>query len=254
MRNGKDAAMSMGMIAVGAITAVGAVASASAQGRASRDASNAQVQAAQIGADGERYRFDELSKLMAPYHEQGPQALQQQQNLIGMNGGGAQQSAIDNLRNQPGFQSLVQSGENAILQNASATGGLRGGNTQAALAQFAPQMLSQAINDQYARLGGMVTLGQNSAAGVGNAGMQTGQNIAQLQQQAGAAQAGGLLAGGRAQAGMYNSMAQGLGTFAGMGGFNGFGGGASVAQTAPNSYSAGANYQLSNGTGQGLKL
>lgn len=80
-----------------------------------------------------------------------------------------------------------------MLQQASATGGLRGGNIQAALAQFRPQMLAQAIEEQYGRLGGMTALGQRSAAGVGGAGMESAGQIAGLLGQQGAARAGGTL-------------------------------------------------------------
>lgn len=144
-------------------------------------------------------------------------ALQSQQDLIGLNGAGAQQSAIDQLKTSPAFTSLLAQGENSILQNASATGGLRGGNTQAALAQFSPALLAQTINDQYARLGGLTQLGQNSAAMTGSAGMAAGSGISALLQQQGAAQAGNALAQGQATAGMWNSLAGGVGTFAGLG-------------------------------------
>lgn len=148
-----------------------------------------------------------------------PGALQGQQDLLGLNGFGAQQTSIDALKNSPMFTSLLAQGENSILQNASATGGLRGGNTQSALAQFSPALLAQTINDQYSRLGGITALGQNSAVGVGNAGMQTGGSIAALLQQQGAAQAGGALGQGAAIAGFGNNLAGGLGMYAGLQGF-----------------------------------
>jgi hypothetical protein len=62
-------------------------------------------------------------------------------------------------------------------QTPRATGGLRGGNVQAALGQFQPQLLAQLIDQQYSRLGGLTSIGQNAAAGVGNAGMSTGNSI-----------------------------------------------------------------------------
>lgn len=142
-----------------------------------------------------------------------------------MGGENAQQAAISAIQRSPQFTALQQQGENSILANASATGGLRGGNTQAALAQFSPQLLSQLIDQQYSRLGGLTSLGQNAAAGVGNAGMQTGSNIAQLMQQQGAALAGGALAQGRGQAGMWNALGSAVGAFGGMGGFGRMGGG-----------------------------
>jgi len=113
-------------------------------------------------------------------------------------------------------------GEEALLQRASATGGLRGGNIQAALAQFRPQMLQQEIERQYGRLGGLTALGQTtsqnlaqigqaSAAGTATAGLRTGADIANLMGQQGAAQAGAELAKGQAMAGLFNLPAQFLG-------------------------------------------
>jgi hypothetical protein len=54
-------------------------------------------------------------------------------------------------------------------------------------------MLQQALEQQYSRLGGLTSLGQQSAARVGTAGMETGVNVGNLLQQQGAAQAGGAL-------------------------------------------------------------
>jgi hypothetical protein len=139
-----------------------------------------------------------MQKLLAPYTQAGQPALQGMQNLIGLGGAEAQQQAIAGIEQSPLFQALTRQGEEAILQRASATGGLRGGNVQAALAQFRPQMLQQALEQQYSRLGGLTSLGQQSAARVGAAGMQTGVNVGNLLQQQGAAQAGGALGRGAA--------------------------------------------------------
>ena len=157
------------------------------------EASQAQQQAAQGGIDEQRRQFDAIQKLLQPYTEAGTGALAQQQALLGLGTPGAQQQAITALQGSPQFQALQQQGENAILQNASATGGLRGGNVQAALAQFRPALLSSLIEQQYGRLGGLTAIGQNAAAGVGNAGMSTGSNIATLLGRQGQAQAGGIL-------------------------------------------------------------
>jgi len=193
-----------------ASAAVGLIA-AEQQRKSASKASSAQQQAAQGGIDEQRRQFDELRRLLEPYTQAGLPALKQQQALLGLEGPEAQQAAISAIENQPGFQSMIQQGENAMLQNAAATGGLRGGNLQGAMAQFRPQMLAQAIQDQYSRLGGMTSLGQQSAAGVGSAGMQTGRGISDLFGQMGAARAGGILGQGKAQQQMIGSLAQGMG-------------------------------------------
>jgi hypothetical protein len=147
------------------------------------------------GIEEQRRQFDTLRELLQPYVEAGTPALEGMQALAGLGGAEAQRAAIGQLEASPLLQAQMEQGERALLQRASATGGLRGGNVQAALAQFRPQMLQQAIEQQYNRLGGLTTLGQQSAAGVGTQGTALGQNISNLLQQQGAAQAGARLAG-----------------------------------------------------------
>lgn len=139
-------------------------------------------------------------------------SLTAQQDLLGLNGADAQSRAIAGIENSPYFSGLVKQGENAILQNASATGGLRGGNTQGALAQFRPQMLAAAIADQYQRLGGITSLGQNAAAGVGNAGQNAANENSALLGQVGAAQAGGILGRAAGQVQGINGISSAFGT------------------------------------------
>lgn len=141
-----------------------------------------------------------------------------QQALLGLLGPEAQQQAIGGLEQSPQFQSLVQQGENALLQNASATGGLRGGNLQGALAQYRPQLLSQLIESQFSKLGGLTQIGQAAAAGQASAGLQTGANVGNLLQQQGQARAGGALAQGQA----IGQIAGSLGNFASMKGLGAF--------------------------------
>lgn len=147
-------------------------------------------------------------------------SLTQQQNLLGLNGNQAQSSAMQGIENSPYFQGLVKQGENSLLQNASATGGLRGGNTAAALAQFRPNMLAAAIDQQYQRLGGLTNIGQNAAAGVGNAGQAMANNNAGLLGQVGSAQAGSLLGQAAGQVQGINGISSAFGT--GLSGLSGY--------------------------------
>jgi hypothetical protein len=211
--------MTWGMVAVAGATLVAGVYSADQQSKAANKAAGAQQGAAQAGMDQQNQRFDAVQKLLAPYQQAGIPAIKAQGDLAGTNGPDAQAAAIAALQQSPAYTSQLQAGNNNILANASATGGLRGGNTEAALAQFSPSLLASTINDQYARLGGLTSIGQNAAAMTGNAGMQTGNNITNLLQQQGAAQAGGYLADGRAQAGYANAVSGAVGAYAGMGGF-----------------------------------
>jgi hypothetical protein len=190
-------------------------------GKAGRAAGDAQTAAAMAGIEEQRRQFDAIQQLLSPFVRGGTSAFGQQLDLMGINGADPQRAALEALQQSPQFTESLRLGESAILQNASATGGLRGGNTQGALMTFRPSLLASTINDQMTRLGGLAAVGQNAAAGVGNAGMQTGNAVSGLLQQAGAAQAGSILARGNAQAGAVNSLAGGLGMFAGLGGFAG---------------------------------
>ena len=189
----------------------GSVGSAAIQSSSARSAARSQAASADKGIAEQQRQFDRIQKLLEPYVGAGETALSQQMALGGMSGPEAQQAAIAAIEGGQEFETLTRSGEEAILQQASATGGVRGGNVQSSLAQFRPQVLSSLINQQYGRLGGLTTLGQNAAVGVGNAGMQTGQNISNLYGQQGAAAAGSALASGQA----WGNVLGGAGQYAG---------------------------------------
>ena len=199
--------MTWGLVAVAGATLVTGYMSAEAAG----DAAAAQSGSADAGIAEQRRQFNEIQKLLAPYVAVGQPALEQQQAFLGLKGPEAERAAIERIRGGETFQALARQGEEAILQRASATGGLRGGNVQAALAQFRPSLLSQLLEQQYSRLGGLTSLGQQSAAGVGTAGQAMGTNVTNLLGQQGAAQAAGAL--GQAQA--YGQTIGGLSNVAG---------------------------------------
>jgi len=175
---------------------VGGITGASQAADASSAAAATQAAASDAGIAESRRQFDAMVELMSPYVTSGTGALTAQQDLLGLGGPEAQQQAILGIEQSPLFTSMVQQGEEAMLQGASATGGLRGGNIQGALAQYRPQILSQLIEAQYGKLGGLSQMGQSAAAGQGAAGISTGSNIANLLAQQGAATAGGQLAQG----------------------------------------------------------
>lgn len=202
-------------LAVAAVGAYGAHESSRQQKRAAKKAGEAQAGAAAAGISEERRQFAQIQTLLKPYTTAGVGALEQQQAIAGILGPEAQREAISGIEESPIFGALARQGEEGILQSASATGGLRGGDVQGALAQFRPALLQQLIESQYGKLGGIAQLGQASAAGVGTAGLQTGQGIAGLLTQAGQAQAGSILGQGQAQANLIGGYTQAAGTLLG---------------------------------------
>lgn len=199
--------MAWALTAVAGATVVGGYFASESAADAADSAAQAQGDASAAQISESRRQFNAIQDLLTPYTQAGTGALTAQQNLLGLNGTDEQQKAIGAISGSPQMAALLQQGENAILQNASATGGLRGGNTQAALAQFRPQLLSQLIQQQYSNLGGITSIGQNAAAGVGNAGQNSSNQIINALGQQGAAQAGAALASGQANAQMWGGIA-----------------------------------------------
>ena len=205
---------------------IGYFTGATQQAEAAEKAAGVQSQMASEGITEQRRQFDALVDLMKPYVGAGAGAVGQQQALLGLGGAEAQQQAISQIEKSPFFQSMAQQGENAILQQASATGGLRGGNIQGALAQFRPGLLNQMVQQQFANLGGLTQIGQASAAGQAAQGMQSAGAVGNLLAQMGAAQAGGLMAKGGINRSVFSDAVQIGAMLLGAGGGAKIGGGA----------------------------
>lgn len=212
----------------GALLGAGAaVYSSNKASSAAKSAANTQAEAQGQAVDEQRRQFNKIQELLKPYItagkpdltqpyiQAGPGALQGMQSLAGLRGAAEQQKAIQGIEQGAQFQELAKQGEQGILQNASATGGLRGGNVQAALSQFRPALLNQLIESQYGKLAGLTSLGstsaenllrigQASAAGTAAAGQQSAQNIGNLMVGQGQAQAAGII--GSAQANAQGAM------------------------------------------------
>lgn len=178
------------------------------KGGGSGKALAAQVNAINQAIATQKEQFNFVKDLMAPYTEGGEQAFGSSLDLLGL-GEGSQQEAIDALTNQDYFKGLVNQGEQALLQNASATGGLRGGNTQAALAQFRPSMIANLVQQQLSNLGGITATGMQAGGTVAGASQNYGNNVGNMQMQIGSAIAN--------QALMKGSQQSGLGSAIGMG-------------------------------------
>jgi hypothetical protein len=118
----------------------------------------------------------------------------------------AQQDAINSIKTGSQFEELSRQGEYGILSNAAATGGLRGGNTQGALAQFRPAMLQQLIDKQLADLSGISTMGGNAASALGSAALGVGTSIGQSRFDQGAAGAAGAVARGTAASDLFGGI------------------------------------------------
>lgn len=119
----------------------------------------------------------------------------------------AQRLAIERVKGGAQFEELAKQGEYGIMANAAATGGLRGGDTQAALAQFRPQMLQALITQQLQNLGGITSVGGNAAGAIANAAVGTGTNIGNAYSSTGQTNAQAAIAAGQANSNAIGGIA-----------------------------------------------
>jgi len=166
-----------GIVAAGVALGIAEIGSSYLSARGANKAAGKQVDAANRALEFDQKKFDEIQRMIKPfvaggqrqikglnpYLKFGVRAATRQANLLGLQGAEAQQASISAIEGGPELALLAQQGEEAILQNAAATGGVRGGNTQAALAQFRPRILSDLISLEIERLGGVSAAGRGSA-------------------------------------------------------------------------------------------
>lgn len=172
------------------------------RGKRSADkAAGAAIQASETEATAQREALDylkEINKLPQEFREQ---ALMQLGGLYGLEGGvGSQDELIQRAIDSPLYQEIMGGldvGEEAILRNAAATGGLRSGNVNYNLADYGTRLQNQALLKSY---------NQQLQGLHGLSGLSTNENqIAQLISGIGGTLASGQTASAQAkQAGTQN--------------------------------------------------
>lgn len=94
-----------------------------------------------------------------------------------------------NFKTDPGYNFRFNEGERAIEDSAAAKGGLLSGGLAKALTKYGQNFASNEYQNVYNRIAQIAGMGQNAAAGIGNAAMQTGGRIGQYLQASGTAAA-----------------------------------------------------------------
>lgn len=162
-------------------------------GKGAKKAARIQAQAYEKGLAQQQAQWNQTQQNFAPFLQGGTQGLEAYLGLLGLRGNGLQGEMINDIKNGREFASLYDTGADTILQNAAATGGLRGGNTQNSLAQFGSGLLSSLIQQRLGNYGGLIQMGAGTAGNLGQLGAQN------------SAQAGQMLT----QQGGYNAVAAG---------------------------------------------
>lgn len=174
---------------IGLFSFVGGLIGGNKQAKATKEAARLQYDATMAGIGESKRQFDITRQDYAPYQALGTSAIMPLRDLVGVNGADAQQQLIDQLKGGPLYTSLINSGEEGLLANASATGGLRGGNTEEALARFRGDTLNSVIANQLAQYSGLVGIGSGATDAVSNFGAAAVNSQNQLRNQGAAAQA-----------------------------------------------------------------
>jgi hypothetical protein len=176
---------------------VGGFIGGGAQKKASRRAEQLQYDAAMKGVAESARQFDLTRADFASEQQLGEDAIGGFRGLVGLDGADEQQAAIMALRESPLYQSLYRNGEEATLANASATGGIRGGNTQRSLYELGEDTLSRVIQQQLGNYGGAIGIGTGADGAIGSFGANAVNAQAMLRNQGAGAQAqGALIRGG----------------------------------------------------------
>lgn len=151
--------------AVAGAVVVGGVASSAMAANQAGKANASQQQAAQSQLQLAQEQYDNMQTQISPYLAAGQTGLTDYGDLLGSNGNDAQNAAIGGIKTGAQYQGDMQTANQNILANASATGGLRGSNTSNTLANTSISTLNGLITQRLAGYGQLMSSGQNAITG-----------------------------------------------------------------------------------------
>lgn len=192
---------------------------------ASLSAAQMQQQSANYAANLQNQQFGQLQQNLSPYMNLGSSAIPQLQQMLA--GGGFQFNPTQSqLEQTPGYQFTLQQGLKGVNNQMSATGQNLSGAQAKGIANYTTGLANQTYQQQYqnaltsyqtnyGNLANLVNMGQNSAAGVGQAGMQNATNVGNtLMSGANAGAAGQVGAANATTQGSQNLLSAGLAAMA----------------------------------------
>ena len=208
---------------------IGSIIGAGASLFGSLSASNAQSNAAAAAQTEQMQMFNTTQANLKPYMTAGVGATNMLTNAL-PSLTAPFQPTMQQLENTPGYQFTLNQGLQGVQNSYAAQGLANSGAALKGAGQYATGLASNTFQTQFANnlatnqqaynmLVGTAGIGENAAAGVGNAATTTGSNIANSIMQGGTAQAAGYMGA----AGAINSGLQGYygsGIAAGANGLN----------------------------------
>lgn len=222
-------------MAIGTAAAIvgGSLISGVAGSKSASKSAKAQTQANAASVAEQRRQFDLTQESfeeaqafqreqLSPFADAGRGALSQQEALLGLSDQDAQQAAFAGLEQSSGQKFLQERAQKNLVQNASAIGGLGGGNVRSALVQQGVGFAQQDLDNQFNRLGAISGAGLSAATGVsqgalssasqlGQFGQQSANNISNLNSQSGQARSSGIQQQNQAFQQSFGSAITGLG-------------------------------------------
>ena len=160
-----------------------AVVGAAGSAVAGSEAAGATTNASNASIAEQNQALTQQATLSAPYRGVGTAAIGQYEDLLGIGPGANAQTIQEALAATPGYQFTQQQGEQGIVNQASAAGGISG-NTLTALDQYNTGLADSTYQNALSNAAGAVGLGQAAAAGqAANIGTAAGNISSTLQNQ-----------------------------------------------------------------------
>jgi hypothetical protein len=230
---------------LGLFSAISGIFAGNSQKKAVDKASTAQIAAYNRGIDLQQQQYETTRNDYMPYTQAGTVALGGYRDLLGVGGTAssigelgateagrqAQAAAVDRLKADPFFQQNLADANENLLQTASASGGVRGGNTAGAIGQLSPALLQSYYQNALSGYGNLAQLGLGATGSVASAGLANANAATQLNSQIGQTQAQKYLTKGGINAATINNIGgfldQAASSF-----IPGFGGGITAGSTA----------------------
>lgn len=205
------------MIPVGAIIGAAGVGSALIGASAAKKAAKAQAGAAKTASDVTLQMYEQTRKDLQPYAGTGGSALTSIADMYGLpnaknpKGGQAfSESSLVQFRNSPDYQVALKEGIRARDLSAASRGNLLSGGQEKRLAEYGSELGNLKFSQYMARLYDLAGMGQNAAAGQGNAATNAGSSLAKFALDSGESRASGIVGGANAITGGINGIGSNL--------------------------------------------
>lgn len=187
----------------------------------SRNAANAQKDAAQLASNTELEQFRQNREDMQPWREAGAGALKQMTEGTAAGGDFNRDFTLADFTRDPGYDFRMAEGARALDRSAAARGGVLSGGALRGVTRYGQDFASGEYQNAYNRFNNDRTQRFNRLASLAGTGQTATRDVAQMGSQVAGNVANNIIGAGNAQASSYvgqgnaiSGAAQSLGNFA----------------------------------------